>query len=127
MPVRANMRGLSPILDVRDVDAALAWYVERLGFGIAFRYERDPSNYAGVYRDGVCLHMQWQHEREFAAGTAGPTRLRIEVDDPDALFAEYQAAGALDASARVWDTDWGTREFTVLDRDRNALAFWRDR
>jgi catechol 2,3-dioxygenase-like lactoylglutathione lyase family enzyme len=66
----AELRDVIPILDVRDVEAALRFYVERLGFQIDFRYEEDPNNYAGVHRGGVSLHMQWQHEDHFRDATA---------------------------------------------------------
>src|SRR5262249_25751312 len=53
-----ELKDVIPILDVRDVETALRFYVERLGFQLDFRYEEDPNNYAGVRRGGVCLHMQ---------------------------------------------------------------------
>ena len=89
MPI-TKFKELIPILDVRDVDTALRFYVERLGFDIEFRDEEHPDNYAGVRRDDVRLHMQWQHEEEFKKGTAGTLRVRIIVDEPDALFEEYR-------------------------------------
>ena len=122
----AELKDVIPILDVRDVEAALRFYVERLGFQIDFRYEEDPNNYAGVRRGGVSLHMQWQHEDHFRDGTAGRLRVRIVVDDPDALFEEYRAKGVLDETTRVRDTVWGTREFGFRDPDGNGLTFYRD-
>jgi hypothetical protein len=59
-------------------------------------------------------------------GTAGRWRIRIIVDDPDALFEEYQGTVVLDATARVRDTPGGTREFGVRDMDRNGPTFDRD-
>lgn len=123
----AELRAVYPILDVRDVDAALRFYVERLGFEVDFRYETDPNNYAGVRRDGVRLHMQWQEEEHFRKGTAGRLRLRILVDDPDALLAEYRSRNVVTESTAVRDTDWGTREFAFRDPDGNGLIFYRDR
>jgi uncharacterized glyoxalase superfamily protein PhnB len=121
-----ELKDVIPILDVRDVDTALRFYVERLGFQVDFRYQEDPSNYAGVRRGGVCLHMQWQHEDHFRNGTAGRLRVRIVVDDPDALFEEYQAKGVVDERTQVRDTPWGTREFGFRDLDGNGLTFYRD-
>jgi hypothetical protein len=57
-----SFREAIPILDVRDIDRAIAYYVERLGFEVAFRCEDNPKNYAGVSRGCVHLDMQWQHE-----------------------------------------------------------------
>ncbi|HEX5475153.1 MAG TPA: VOC family protein [Vicinamibacterales bacterium] len=124
MPARLALA--IPILDVRDVEAALRYYVERLGFEIDFRYENDPGNYAGVRRDDVSLHMQWQHDDHFKKGTAGQLRFRIQVDDPDSLCDEYRRRGALDQRVEVRDTEWGTREFGFRDPDGNGLIFFRD-
>jgi uncharacterized glyoxalase superfamily protein PhnB len=122
----AELKDVVPILDVRDVEAALRYYVERLGFEVEFRYAEDPDNYAGVRRGGVCLHMQWQAEEHFRNGTAGRLRVRIAVDDPDALFEEFRAAGALPEGTVVRDAPWGTREFGFRDPDGNGLAFYCD-
>jgi uncharacterized glyoxalase superfamily protein PhnB len=121
-----ELKDVIPILDVRDVEAALRFYVDRLGFQVDFRYEDDPSNYAGVRRGAVYLHMQWQHEDEFRKGTAGRLRVRILVDDPDALFEEYRAKGVFDERTQVRETAWRTREFGFRDPDGNGLTFYRD-
>jgi uncharacterized glyoxalase superfamily protein PhnB len=121
-----RFKDVIPILDVRDVEKALHFYVERLGFQIEFRYEGDPDNYAGICRDGISLHMQWQDEQQFKAGTAGGLRVRINVDDPDALFEEYRRNGVLDERVQLRNTDWGTREFGFRDLDGNGLIFFSD-
>lgn len=122
----AQFKNVIPILDVRNLDAALRYYVERLGFQVEFRYPEDPNNYAGVIRDSVCLHMQWQHEDHFKAGTAGRLRFRLVVHDPDALFEEYRLKSVLDETVKVRNTTWGTREFGFRDPDGNGLIFCRD-
>ena len=114
-----------PILDVHDIDRALAYYVKRLGFEIAFRYEHDPKNYAGVRRGSVHLDMQWQHEEHFRNGSAGNLRVRIVVDDPDSLFEEYRLKGVVGEANQVKNTSWGTREFGCRDLDGNGLIFYR--
>lgn len=121
-----ELKAVLPILDVRDIETALQYYVERLGFEVDFRYGADPDNYAGVRRDGIRLHMQWQDEKHFRKGTAGQLRLRILVDDPDGLCAEYRARGVLNENTNVRETEWGTREFSFRDPDGNALSFFRD-
>jgi catechol 2,3-dioxygenase-like lactoylglutathione lyase family enzyme len=125
MPI-IRFSNLIPILDVRDMDKALRYYVDLLGFQAEFRYKEDPNNYAGVRRDSVSLHLQWQHEDHFKAGTAGRLRVRINVSDPDALFEEYRRNGVLDENVQVRSTDWETREFGFRDFDGNGLIFYRD-
>ena len=117
----ATFSQVQPILGTRDVAAAVRFYVERLGFALAFGTPTNEGNYVGLARDQVELHMQLQHEHEMST-----TRLRIVVDDPDALFAEYRDQGVLAEGKRVEDTPWGTREFALYDLDRNSLTFYRN-
>ena len=80
-----------PILGTRDIQRAIAFYTQRLGFKLAFGDKADPPNYVGFRRDAVELHMQFQFEHEM-----GTIRLRFLVDDPDALLANT-VNGALSA------------------------------
>jgi catechol 2,3-dioxygenase-like lactoylglutathione lyase family enzyme len=110
-----------PILGTREMEESLDFYIQRLGFALAFRDPSDPTNYAGVRRDRVELHLQWQNEAEMST-----TRLRLLVEDPDALFAEYRGKQVFGERTRLVDTPWGTREFALYDPDGNALTFYRD-
>jgi catechol 2,3-dioxygenase-like lactoylglutathione lyase family enzyme len=111
---------VQPILGTRDLEKAIAFYVDRLGFTLAFRDASVPTNYVGLRRDRVELHMQFQYEHEM-----GTTRLRFVVDDPDALYEEYMDKEVFYEGTRLTDTPWGTREFALYDLDRNALTFYR--
>ena len=114
-----------PILDVRHIEESISFYVDRLGFDVDFRYEKDPEHYAGVRRDDVRLHMRRQEQDHFENGAAGRLRFRIPVDDPDALHTEFKAMGVFDREVDVRDTDWGTREFEFRDPDGNGLVFFK--
>jgi len=111
---------VQPILGTRDIEKAIDFYVQRLGFTLAFRDGSTPTNYVGLRRDRVELHMQFQYEHEMQT-----TRLRLLVDDPDALYAEFLAKQVVDESKQPKDTPWGTREFAIYDLDRNSLTFYR--
>jgi catechol 2,3-dioxygenase-like lactoylglutathione lyase family enzyme len=117
---RATFAQVQPILGTRDIERAIRFYVDRLGFVLAFRDGSVPTNYVGLRRDGVELHMQFQHEHEM-----GTIRLRLVVDDPDALYEEYKNKDVFYEGTRLADTPWGTREFALYDVDRNALTFYR--
>ena len=112
---------VQPILGTRDVGKAVQFYVERLGFTLAFGEPTNEGNYVGLRRDNVELHMQFQYEYEM-----GTTRLRIVVDDPDALYDEYKDKDVFYEGTELTDTPWGTREFALYDLDQNALTFYRD-
>jgi len=110
-----------PILGTRDINRAMDFYIQRLGFQLAFGDKADPPNYIGFRRDAVELHMQFQFEHEM-----GTIRLRFLVEDPDALFQEYRERGVECSASGIRDTPWGTREFALYDLDRNSLTFYRN-
>jgi|SRR5215813_9070537 len=110
-----------PILGTRDMQRAIGFYTQQLGFKLVFGDNAESPNYVGFRRDAVELHMQFQFEREM-----GSIRLRFLVEDPDALFDEYRQRGVEWPPNKVQDTPWGTREFALYDLDRNSLTFYRN-
>ncbi|HWE97225.1 MAG TPA: VOC family protein [Tepidisphaeraceae bacterium] len=110
---------IQPILGTRDLAKAVRFYIDRLGFTLAFGDPSIPVNYVGLRRDKAEFHMQFQYEHEM-----GTTRVRFLVDDPDALYEEYKDKGVFHKGTRLADTPWGTREFALYDLDRNALTFY---
>ena len=109
-----------PIAGTRDIQRAIEFYTQRLGFELAFGDKTDPPNYVGFRRDAVELHMQFQFEHEMSE-----IRLRFLVDDPDTLFNEYRQRSVECSAEGIRDTPWGTREFALYDLDHNALTFYR--
>ena len=127
-----------PALPVREMGAAVAFYVERLGFGVLHR----DGGFAVLRRDEAVLHLweagdeEWRSrgdlvERPVCSGAesfiAGTASTRIEVADVDGLYDELRAAEVLHPVSRdgVDDTGFGTREFATLDLDGNLLSFFR--
>jgi catechol 2,3-dioxygenase-like lactoylglutathione lyase family enzyme len=109
-----------PIIGTLDVQLAIDFYTQKLGFTLAFGDKANQPNYVGFRRDAVELHMQFQFEHEMKT-----IRLRILVSDPDRLFDEYRRQGVECTPNMVYDTSWGTREFALYDLDHNALTFYR--
>jgi catechol 2,3-dioxygenase-like lactoylglutathione lyase family enzyme len=120
----ARLGSAIPVLDVRHIEDALAFYVDRLGFNVDFKYKKEPDLYAGVRRDDVRLHIRRYGAEHFENGN-GKVKCRIAVDDPDALYAEFRTMGVLDDGVEVHETDYGTREFGFEDPDGNNLVFFR--
>ena len=120
----------------RDVAQSVAFYADKLGFEVLHH----DTGFAVLRRDDAVLHL-WQSDDEswtarpataaspVRSGAesflAGPASCRIEVTDVDALYTEMEAAGVLHPVSRrgVDETDYGTREFSVLDRDGNLIGF----
>ena len=127
-----------PALPVREMVAAVAFYVERFGFEVLHH----DGRFAVLRRDEAVLHLWessdegWRSRADFGSKPvcsgaesfiAGTASTRIEVADVDGLYGELRAADVLHPVSRdgVDDTDFGTREFATLDQDGNLVTFFQ--
>lgn len=120
-PLMAN---IVPILFVRDVDAAVVFYSEKLGFSVDFLHGKPPF-YASVSRDRVCLHLRLVHQPNFAQLAASERSLilaTIEVTNVKALFEAMSEQG-VDVTQGLTRQAWGGTDFHVRDPDGNAISF----
>lgn len=116
---------IQPILPVRDVARAVDFYVNKLGFELAFQDNPDEPRYAGLRQDGQELHLQWHDESDFK-GVVDQPAIRFHAYDTDALYKEIKDRGGIPEGKVVHETPWGTREFEFYDPDGNALFFYQD-
>lgn len=116
---------IHPILPVKDVVEALSFYVNRLGFKIAFANDSKKPTYAGIRRDHIEIHLQWHDAIEWEAGFNTPM-LRIVTQNIDVLYEEYKDKNVYHENTKVRDTDWGTREFAFYDLYSNGLTFYQE-
>ena len=123
MTIKARLTDVHPVLMVKDVPVAIAFY-RSLGFTLAFQDSMQQPKYAGIRRDAVELHLQWHDAEEWNAGVDRPT-YRILVEGVDSLSGELEQVENLDRTP-VKDTEWGTREFHVRDPDGNGLQFYKN-
>jgi uncharacterized glyoxalase superfamily protein PhnB len=117
-----------PVLFVADIDRALDFYVNQLGFTQTWRYENEgKALVAQVDRRGCALIFSSQWPDKVGKGLifislnvdAPPDRLRVEVEAAlDELRAEIETNGV-----NVEDGFWGYRLFIVRDPDGNELYF----
>jgi uncharacterized glyoxalase superfamily protein PhnB len=109
----ATLKRAAPILPVRDVRVALAFY-GRLGFATRMYDE----GYGFAERDGIEIHLGQSPD---GRPTAAKHSVYLFVDDADALATEWQIAG-IDVHAPE-DTEWRQHEGAVVDPDGNVLRF----
>jgi catechol 2,3-dioxygenase-like lactoylglutathione lyase family enzyme len=135
-----GLRRPAPILPVRDLEAALAFYA-----GLGFSVRCYDEGYAFARRERLLLHLSVTPELDpFTNHSA----LYVDTAEVDALHAEWLALDLwavppitgpeiLAEARRRWEagapiariTDvveakpWRVREFTLLDLDNNELRF----
>ena len=123
----ARVLAASPILLVADVVKAAGYYADKLGFR-APRFWGDPPTFCIPQRDRCTIMLN-----QVGAGTSfrpnaaydGRFDVYFDVDDADALHAEFEANGA-DIVCAPEDQPYDMREFQVRDLDGHLLAFGHD-
>ena len=114
-----------PVLHVKDVEASLLFYVERLGFASPWRYEEDGRvHIAQVDRHGCALILADTWPEKIGKGLMFIS-LNVEEQTPDAATAALDALRAeLEAKgAPVEEGSWGYRLLVIDDPDGNQLFF----
>lgn len=102
-----------PILNVKNVPAAIAYYVDKLGFQKEWDWG-EPATFGCVARDTVQIFLC-----EGGQGSPG-TWISIFVRDVDALYADYQRRGAI-IRLKPTNFPWGLKEMNVEDLDGHCL------
>ncbi|NKF23217.1 glyoxalase superfamily protein [Solimonas marina] len=119
-----RMKTAIPILFVRDVTRAAAFFADELGFETRFLHG-DPPFYGAVSRDGACLHLRFVGQPNFpelAAREPSLILVTIEVSDVRGLHAEYAARG-VNIARDLLEHAWGGTDFHVRDPDGNEISF----
>lgn len=125
METKGYLHQIHPVLPVKEVVEALAFYVNRLGFKIGFADDAKNPTYAGVLRDGIEIHLQRHDAKEWEVEVDRPT-LRIVSQNIEALYNEYAEKDVFHAHTLLRETAWGTREFAFYDPFKNGLTFYRN-
>jgi catechol 2,3-dioxygenase-like lactoylglutathione lyase family enzyme len=107
-------------LRTTDLEAAIRFYTEVLGFKLVFTYD---DFYAGVRVGAHAIHLKLVDERD-------PSIAHVEHGDHFHLYLDVDdVAGASEVLRRqgvplvrgVHDTDWGTREVILRDPDGHTI------
>jgi hypothetical protein len=126
-----NLVSIRPFFIVKDLQASIAYYIERFGFQLEFQGPEGDVYYGQVSRDGIGIMLkailpdvlpQPNHTRHGWARWDA----YIYTLDPDALFDEFRQRGAsfVKELSFIDDGLWG---FEVRDADGYVLAFFRVR
>jgi lactoylglutathione lyase len=110
-------RDAFPIFHTSDLERAVAFYSERLGFEERYRFPHaGRPEFVLLGLDTFALGLTAVKEVE----PAGRAALWLYCDDVDAEIASLRAAGVEVVQEPV-DEEWGERMATVADPDGNAI------
>jgi uncharacterized glyoxalase superfamily protein PhnB len=112
-----------PVLHVRDVDASLKFYMERLGFTSEWRYAEDGKGHVAQVEGLGCtiiLADTWPDKvgRGLMFISLNAENIKAQVAGLDEFRSELEAKGVA-----VKDGSWGYRLLVVDDLDGNQLFF----
>jgi catechol 2,3-dioxygenase-like lactoylglutathione lyase family enzyme len=104
------------ILAVSDLDAAVKFYTQKLGFWLAFKWG-DPPTMAGMNL-GQCVQIFLQQ------GVPGPQgcSMYFVVGNADELY-EFHRAGGVEILTALDDRIYGLRDYSVRDLYGYRLDF----
>ncbi len=109
-----RFRGISPLIPVADIAAALEFYRESLGFALGWK-AGDPPTHANVCRDGIDITLVLDPP------SAGSGNAYVYLSGVDRYRAELATrrvqVGALESRA------YGMRDFMVRDPFGNRVVF----
>ena len=97
----------------------VAWYKKILGFEVYF----SDNMYAVLYRENICIHLQWHACTENDPLNANAS-IRIAVKNVKAIFNLIKAKGV--DTKFIANTPWKTNEFGFYDLNGNALFIMED-
>ncbi len=116
-----RLQTANPVLLSLDIPATVRFYTTKLGFSCLHEH----SGGAILKRDEIVLHFTLCPERRFVEWSC----CRVRVVGINALYDEFAQQGVIDPSpkGRPHDTDWGTREFGLIDCQGVLITFYERR
>lgn len=113
----AELQGVAavPVVNVRNFDRAVEFYVETLGF----KKEFQVGPYAGVQLGAAMIHLNGGSDE----WSACPTSVRVTVQGIDDLYVRLNKLALVKADEHLRDTTFGHRQFSVLDPSHNRVTF----
>jgi len=106
---------VSPSIYVRDMQQALEFYRDILGFSVVIT-NGSPVSFAVLRQDAAQIHLCVRPQ------SAGLCHTHIMLNDLDSLYDALMSAGvAVRQSPKV--QPWGLRDIVVADQDGNTFEF----
>lgn len=123
------MTSVNPMLSVRDVEASMKFYTERLGFtfeGTSLPGDDGKPVFAGVKRGETTIWLDHTEYADLPPDT--PLGVGVELyisldkaEDIDALYETLKAAG-VKIVGELQEQFWGDKRFVLQDVDGYRLS-----
>ena len=123
-----TLNGAFPIVPYPDPLAAIAWLERAFGAVATAVHPADPEPGQPVEHaevlvgTGIVMLNDTRRTDTSPFALAGPVVVYIVVDDPDALHARAEGAGA-EIVMGLTDQPYGSREFAARDAAGNVWSF----
>ena len=125
-----TIRGPVPVLFTNDMQQAIAYYRDTLGFTLAAAMPDDDASWCFLRRDKAAIMLLGSHEHDADESheddhehpaAPGVSSLYLYPDNVDALW--NQLKDKVEVEVPLQDMDYGMREFTIRDPSGIALNF----
>lgn len=106
--------------NVKELESAVKWYTEVLGFTVEASWPPEKPNYVHFAHEGGAMFAIMEDENAPSHG-----RFNFYVDDVDSLWESLK--DRVEVVEELFTTDYGSRKFTIRDLDGNELGFVQDK
>lgn len=108
---------IAVVIHVSDLNRAITYYTNILGFKIDFRF----GEYVGLTYGDIAIHLSGPTHPGMKK-TPGGAHFCIDCDEVNAYYNHIAQKRAL-IFVSIADRDYGMRDFAVNDPDGNTLVF----
>ncbi|MDB5918932.1 MAG: putative bleomycin resistance protein [Massilia sp.] len=106
-----------PVLASLDIRRSVDFFASKLGFTVVYAVQ---DVYGIVSRGNVSIHFWACSDPQIPSATG----CRVGVANIEALYARCSRQGIVHPNAALKTTEWGSREFAILEADNNLVTFF---
>jgi predicted enzyme related to lactoylglutathione lyase len=122
VPIATTAKRISPMLAVANMDEAIAFYQNVLGFTTTLK----SPDYSIIERDGQTIHFQRAASEEVLKCVRDHTEIYIEVSGIHALWEHVKSFKDRYRIRDLFDREYGMTEFHISDPN-SCLVFVGER
>jgi len=119
MAKKTRFAAAVPVLASLDISKTIDFYVRKLRFTAILA---DADNWGIVERDAIQIHFWHTTDSEFPKNTS----CRVRIENIEELHKELEPEKVIHRNGALRITDWGTREFDIVDLYGNLITFFEE-